>query len=239
MCMQLCRLSLLCNIVVASIFATLASAVSGSSAGLPVSSAPLAHKGQLVRQPAKLVVTQTVRDGKPHERVEFSAGERTLVVNGNIGAFPHNYMTHFGRLSLLVHGKLAAELFLLAHDEWNAKDETPGQRLVVDREKGTATWSRPYRLADGTEKTLSYVVSALPDGRVAVDYDFGLSIDEARREGALPIACRLCIAEREEGTFEYGPRAVSCGGDHQGGWSSEELGVWHDRLRPVRLRTAR
>ena len=187
-------------------FAVLAAvlAASVSAADLPVSRAALAREGQLVREGAKMVVTPLVRDGKPHERVEFSAGERTLVVSGNVGTFPHNYTTHFGRLSLLVHGKLAAELFLLAHDEWNAKDETPGQRLQVDREKGTATWSRPYRLADGTERTLSYVVSALPDGRVAVDYDFGLSIDEARREGTLPIFCRLCIAEREEGSVEYG-----------------------------------
>ena len=187
-------------------------AASADAAGLPVARAALAREGRLVREGAKMVVTQTVRDGRPHERVEFSAGERTLVVNGDVGRFPHSYFTHFGRLSLLVRGQVAAELFLLAHDEWNAKDETPGQRLQVDREKGAATWSRPYRLADGSEKTLSYVVSALPDGRIAVDYDFGLSLDEARREGTLPIFCRLCISEREEGTVEYGlaEKSTSC-----------------------------
>ena len=55
-------------------------ATSADAAGLPVSRAALAREGRLVREGAKMVVTPLVRDGKPHERVEFSAGERTLVV---------------------------------------------------------------------------------------------------------------------------------------------------------------
>ena len=83
-------------------FAVLAAvlAASVSAADLPVSRAALAREGQLVREGAKMVVTPLVRDGKPHERVEFSAGERTLVVSGNVGTFPHNYTTHFGRLDI-------------------------------------------------------------------------------------------------------------------------------------------
>ena len=173
------------------------------ASGLPVSRAALARSG-LERHPAKLVVTPLFRNGKAYDRVEFSAGARSLVVNGDIGQSPWNHFAHFGTLSLIDRGKETAELHLLAHDEWNTKAETPGQKLVVDREKGTATWSRPYTLSDGTEKTLSYVVSTLPDGRVAVDYDFGLTLEEAKREGKLPISCRLNLAAREDGTVEYG-----------------------------------
>ena len=189
-------------------FAATAIAESGAfpsvAAALPQARAPVARSG-LERHPAKMVVTPLLRnDGKPYERVEFVAGTRSIVVNGNIGVYPWNWFAHFGSMVLLENGKDVATLSLLAEDDWDSKTENPGERLTIDRERGTATWSRPYKLKDGTVKTLSYVVSTLPDGCVAVDYDFGLTLEEAKKEGQLPICCRLSLASREEGTVEYG-----------------------------------
>ena len=171
---------------------------------LPTVRAPLARNA-IRRCPAKMVVTPLLRNGnRSYDRVEFCAGTRSIVVNGNIGVEPWNSFVHFGSLALLENGNVEAVLFLLADDDWDSKTENPGERLTIDREKGAATWSRPYKLKDGTVKTLSYVVSTLPDGCVAVDYDLGLTLVDAKREGQLPICCRLNLSSREEGTVEYG-----------------------------------
>lgn len=177
-------------------------------AALPVAPAPL-EKGALVRAKTEMIVSQTQFEGKEYEQVSFRSGAKSVLVSG-VYAVKSRFYTHrrpvcYGAIYIDGERENLGYLYLSCRNEWKPSTREPGDRSVVDRERQTVTWSRPYTLPDKTSAEATYTVSILPDGRLAVDYDFG--VDEARAASftnRLPFAARLSLVDYEEGTRAYG-----------------------------------
>ena len=177
-------------------------------AALPVAPAPL-EKGELVRAKTEMIVSQTQYEGKKYEQVSFRSGAKSVLVSGvfatKSGFYTHRRPVCYGAIYVDGERENLGYLYLSCGNEWKPSTSEPGDRTVVDRERQTVTWCRPYVLPDKTSAEATYTVSILSDGRLAVDYDFG--VDEARAASftsRLPFAARLSLESYEEGTRAYG-----------------------------------
>ena len=104
---------------------------------------------------------------------------KRLVVSGVDMSIDNNNPLRFGRLFLLNDRTLEATLVLKAGGLWDGQWVLPDDRLEVDVARNRATWSRPWVRPDGKPAVLSYTVTGRPDGTATVDYDMGLSQEEA------------------------------------------------------------
>ncbi|MGN0832023.1 MAG: sugar-binding protein [Kiritimatiellia bacterium] len=146
-------------------------------AGLPVAPAPLARTGEAV-QPVRLEVAPLDCGTNVWQRVAFVSGTKRVIVSDEDKSIDCNNPLRFGRL-FIVNGRTAeGELRLTADQLWDTRVRAE-DRLVVDEAAGTATWSRPYRRPDGLPAVFSYTLRGTSGGQVLVDWDMGLTQDEA------------------------------------------------------------
>lgn len=146
-------------------------------ASLPVAPAPLARTGAEI-QPVRMEVAPLDCGTNRWQRVAFVSGTKRVVVSDEDKTIDCNHPLRFGRL-FIVNGRTAeAELRLTADKLWDTEVRADDQ-LVVDEAAGTATWSRPYRRPDGRRAVFSYTVRGTASGQVFVDWDMGLTQDEA------------------------------------------------------------
>ena len=146
-------------------------------APLPVSRAPFVRTGA-VRQSVKMVVSPLSYQTNLWQGVEFVSGTKRLIMSGVNHKIDCNQPLRFGRLCLLNGETLEGELVMLAGAEWSFKPQSEDS-LVVDAKGNRATWSRPWMRPDGKKAIFSYTVTGRPDGTATVDWDFGLSLEEA------------------------------------------------------------
>lgn len=121
---------------------------------------------------------------------------KRLVVSGVDMSIDNNNPLRFGRLFLLNDRTLEATLVLKAGGLWDGQWVLPDDRLEVDVARNRATWSRPWVRPDGKPAVLSYTVTGRPDGMATVDYDMGLSQEEALAQtNALAVCSSFTVGQ--------------------------------------------
>lgn len=166
-------------------------------APLPVARAPFARVGGK-RQPVELLNWGYRRgtfspSAEQYHWVEFAAGDKSLLVSGEDGRVRGNNPTWFNRLGVYA-GKtvptqrgrhLLAKLSVNLPGEklWKDKPQTNDVR-AVDSAARTVSWSRGWKLDDGTDTTFGYVVRADGAACVRLDYDAGASAETIKAQKA-------------------------------------------------------
>ena len=135
------------------------------------------------RQPVRMVVSDFAYRGKVMKGVRFVSGDKSLILSGEDGRVDCNNPIGFCSPTIYSGNEPLATLRLLKG--WSHKPEA-GDEITVDEKAGTAVWRRPWKTKDGAERVFSYAVSGDADGHVYVDYDFGVTEDEAKALGGLP-----------------------------------------------------
>ena len=188
-------------------------------AALPVAPAPLERTG-VERVKTEMVVTRQKSKGGECDKVVFRSGSKMLQVSGihgkHIGSYYITKTVRYGVLYLDDGRDPVATFVLSCGHEWDIDATEPGDGMTIDRERNAVTWTRTYKLPDGSDAMSSYTVSILPDGCLAVDFDFGVDEDRAASfEKRLPFACRLALEEYEDGTraFGFGESVRTCVSD--------------------------
>lgn len=174
----------------------LSSVVSCGAAALPpmpLARAPF-ERGGAERLPVKMEVKAFSYGTNLWQGVEFVSGTKRLIVSGADRAIDCNNPLRFGRLFLLNGRTLEAQMTLKCGGLWDGKYVQPGDELRIEPEKNRATWSRPYLRPDGKPAVFSYAVTGRSDGRIVINYDMGLSQEEALAQTApLPISSSFSI----------------------------------------------
>lgn len=163
--------------------------------GLPVARAPFERSGA-GRVPVKMAVKAFSYKTNLWQGVEFVSGTKRLVVSGVDMSIDNNNPLRFGRLFLLNDRTLEATLVLKAGGLWDGKWVLPEDRLEIDAARNRATWSRPYTRPDGKPAVFSYTVTGRDDGTAAIDWDMGLSLEEALAQtNALPVCSSFTVGQ--------------------------------------------
>lgn len=184
-------------------------AVSASAADLP--SYPCARtpfeRGGAERLPVTMEVKAFSYGTNLWQGVEFVSGTKRVIMSGANREVDCNNPLRFGRL-FLMDGRIPSATLVLKPDSvWDGKWVLPDDKLTVDVANNCATWSRPYVRPDGKRAVLSYTVAGRADGRVTVDYDMGLSQEEAlAQETPVPVESYFSVNARVglTGSFGFG-----------------------------------
>ncbi len=172
-------------------------------APLPVSRAPFVRVG-VERQPVKMIVSPLSYQTNLWQGVEFVSGTKRIVISGVDEKIDNNYPLRFGRLCIFNDRTPEAVFFLSAAEEWGSKPH-PGDKLTVNPAKNSATWSRPWVRPDGKPAVFTYTITGREDGTAVVDWDFGLSLEDAvAQTNRLNIFCRMHMDERIAPEAQYG-----------------------------------
>lgn len=153
-----------------------------AGASLPVSPAPFERTGE-ARQPVRMEVSEFVHGGMRHKGVRFVSGEKSVLASGFDGNIDVNRRIGFGRVVVYSGAEHLATLYI--QKGWSldlGEDEEP----EIDEANGAATWRKEWRDENGVERVCSYSLHGDGEGRVFVDYDFGVTEDEARALGKVP-----------------------------------------------------
>ena len=198
--MKIIRPSLACA-AVAAVGALAAS--TAWAATLPVARVPFARSGA-ARKPVKMVVKPFSWKTNLWDGVEFVSGSKRILMSGVDRDIDCNYPLRFGRLFILNGRTLEASLWLKSNGLWN--DPAPDDAtLEIDRANNRATWRRPWRRPDGREAVLSYAVTGRDDGTALIEWDMGLSLEDALvQTNALSVASSLFIDGGIAPTSVYG-----------------------------------
>jgi len=149
---------------------------------LPLAPAPFERSGE-ARQPVRMAVMEFLHKGKRHKEVRFISGEKSVLVGGFDKNVDINRRIGFGRVVVYVGEEHLATLFI--QKGWNldvGEDEEP----EIDETRSTATWRKAWQDKNGVDRVCSYTVGGDGEGRVFVDYDFGVTETEARALGSVP-----------------------------------------------------
>ena len=149
---------------------------------LPVAPAPFERTGE-ARQPVRMAVMEFLHKGRRHKEVRFVSGEKSVLVGGFDRNVDINRRIGFGRVVVYAGEEHLATLFI--QKGWNldvGEDEEP----EIDETHGTATWRKAWQDKNGVDRLCSYTVGGDGEGRVFVDYDFGVTETEARALGSVP-----------------------------------------------------
>ncbi len=178
----------------------------GDDAGLaplPVARAPFERTGA-ARQPVKMVVAPLTYKTNLWQGVEFVSGTKRLVVSGVNELVDNNHPLRFGRLCIL-NGRTPEAVIKLAAGPGMTTHPMPGDALKVDAAKNCATWSRPWTRPDGKPAVFTYTVTGRADGTATVDWDFGLSLEDALAQTAqLPVESLIQLDARIAPGASYG-----------------------------------
>ena len=145
---------------------------------LPLARAPF-ERGGLERLPVKMEVRAFSYGTNLWQGVEFVSGTKRVIMSGADRDLDCNNPIRFGRLFLVDGRTPSATLVLKPGSVWDGRWSLPEDSLVVDAVHNCATWSRPYMRSDGRPAVFSYTVTGASDGRLTVDYDMGLTQEEA------------------------------------------------------------
>ena len=174
-----------------------------SAAPLPVARAPFARSG-VARFPAKMAVASFSWGTNLYDGVEFVSGSKRLVVSGADRSVDCNHPLRFGRLVVMDGRKCEAELWLKCRGLWEpfgAEDAT----LAIDKARNSATWRRAWTRPDGKKAVFSYTVTGCEDGTATIDWDMGLSLEEALAQtNALSVGSSLLVSPDVAQTARYG-----------------------------------
>ena len=144
----------------------------------PCTRAPF-ERGGAERLPVKMEVRAFSYGTNLWQGVEFVSGTKRVIMSGADRDLDCNNPLRFGRLILLDGRTPAATFVLKPGSVWDGRWNLPEDTLAIDAAHNRATWSRPYVRPDSKPAVLSYTVTGCPDGRLTVDYDLGLSQEEA------------------------------------------------------------
>ena len=170
-----------------------------SLAPLPVSRAPFERSGE-ARQPVKMIVSDFIYRGAQHKGVRFVSGEKSVLMSGadeKVGV----RRIGFGRIIVYAGNEPLASLFL--QKGWSidvGEDEEP----EIDAAKERATWCKTWQDKSGKEHVCSYTLSGDCEGRVFVDYDFGVTDEEARALGVVPFISSINLPDNRCHDRVYG-----------------------------------
>lgn len=184
------------------LFATLCGGALCANATLPVGTAPFEREG-VKRCATKLVSRPFSYKTNFWESADFVCGTRRLIVSGADSKIDCNNPLRFGRIIVMDGREQVAQLVIAVDGEWDTKVHE-GDELVVNKEKGTATWSRKWPKGDGTFARFTYTVTAQDDAKVVIDYDVGVSAAEAAQLKRIPVSSRLYIEPTYALNSEYG-----------------------------------
>ena len=172
----------------------------------PQARAPF-ERGGAERLPVKMEVRAFSYGTNLWEGVEFVSGTKRVIMSGASREIDCNNPLRFGRLFLMDGRTLSATFVLKPGSLWDGKWVLPDDRLTVDAAHNRATWSRPYELPNGKRAVFSYAVTGGSDGRLTVDYDMGLTQEEAiALEKPVPVESSFSVDSRVglTGSFGFG-----------------------------------
>ena len=163
-----------------------------SASALPTARAPFVRSGA-AREPVKMVVKPFSWKTNLWDGVEFVSGSKCILMSGADRDIDNNNPLRFGRLFILNGRTLEASLWFKSNGLWN--DPAPDDAtLEIDRANNRATWRRPWRRPDGREAVLSYTVTGRDDGTALIEWDMGLSLEDALAQtNALSVASSLFV----------------------------------------------
>ena len=162
---------------------------------MPRARAPFERDGA-ARLPVKMEVKAFSYKTNLWQGVAFVSGTKRLVVSGADMSIDNNNPLRFGRLFLLNGRTLESTLVLKSGGLWDGRWVEPDDLLDIDVAGNRATWSRPYTRPDGKPAVLSYTVAGHPDGTATVDYDMGLSQEEALAQtNALAVCSSFTVGQ--------------------------------------------
>ena len=176
-------------------FAAAASALAAELPPMPRARAPF-ERGGAARMPVKMEVKAFSYGTNLWQGVAFVSGTKRLVVSGADRSVDNNNPLRFGRLFLMNGRILEATLVLKSGGLWDGKWVLPEDALAVDAARNRATWSRPYVRPDGKPAVFSYAVTGHADATVTVDYDMGLTQEEALAQtNALAVCSSFTVGQ--------------------------------------------
>jgi hypothetical protein len=159
---------------------------------LPVSRAPF-ERISAGRQPVKMIVAPLAYKTNLWDGVEFVSGEKRAIISGANGKYDCNHPLRFGRIYFASGRELVMRFWLSCS---GGPGNLPEDKLTINREKNSATWSRPYKRPDGKKAVLSYTVTGNKNGTLTIDWDYGISLEEAMAQPKyLPIDSYISIPE--------------------------------------------
>lgn len=191
----------------AAAVAAFAATYASAEAGLPVSRAPFARAGAR-RQPVRMEVKPFSYGTNLWDGVEFVSGSKRLIVSGADRSIDCNNPLRFGRLFLMNGRRLEASLGLTAGSIWSAQAR-PGDALTVEPAANRAVWRRRWVRPDGRPAVFSYAVTGREDGTATIDWDMGLTLEEAcAQTNRLGIGSTfsICGDVAPEASFGFGDR---------------------------------
>jgi hypothetical protein len=174
-----------------------------TSSPLPVVQAPF-ERVFAGRQSVNMIVAPLAYKTNLWDGVEFVSGEKKAIVSGFNGKLDCNYPLRFGRIYFTSGREFILGLWLTCS---GGPGNLPDDKLIVDRAKNSATWSRPYTRPDGKKAVFSYTVTGNKNGTMSIDWDYGITLEEALKQPkALPIDVFVNIPENavEKYPFMFG-----------------------------------
>jgi hypothetical protein len=170
---------------------------------LPTARAPFARSGA-AREPVKMVVKPFSWKTNLWDGVEFISGSKRILMSGANRSIDCNNPLRFGRLFILNDRTLEAELWIKCRGLWN--DPAPDDAtLEIDKANNRATWRRPWRRPDGHPAVLSYSVTGRADGTALIEWDMGLSLEDALAQtNALSVSSSFTVGGRVAPTSVFG-----------------------------------
>ena len=190
-----------------AVAATLGVTAAHAAPPLPVARAPFARSGA-AREPVKMVVRPFSWKTNLWDGVEFVSGTKRLLISGADSSIDSNNPLRFGRLFIMNDRTREADLWLKCRGLWN--DMAPDDaKLEIDRAGNRATWSRPWTRPDGRRAVMSYTVTGRRDGTATIDWDMGLSLEEALAQtNALSVSSSFSVAAGVAPSAVFGFGAV-------------------------------
>jgi len=154
---------------------------------LPVAPAPFERTGE-ARQPVKMVVSEFFCKGALHRGVRFVSGGKSILMSGDSRSVVYNDRVGFGAIGIFSGDEHLATLFLQKGYDTSVGE---GEEPEIDEAHGTATLRRAWQDGNGREHVCSYTLGGDGEGRVFVDYDLGVTEEEARALGKTPFISRI------------------------------------------------
>ena len=167
---------------------------------LPVAPAPFERTGE-ARQPVRMVVSDFLHKGRRHKGVRFVSGGKSVLASGVDPAVDVNRRIGFGRIVVYSGVEHLATLFL---QKGYGLDLDEGAEPEIDETHGTATWRMAWHDKGGKDHVCSYTLGGDDEGRIFVDYDFGVTEAEARALGSVPFMSSVHLPDNRCHDRAYG-----------------------------------
>ena len=167
---------------------------------LPVVPAPFERSGE-ARQPVRMAVSSFVYRGAQHKGVRFVSGDKSVLASGVDRNVDVNRRIGFGRVVIYSGTEHLATLNIQKGYSFDVGDN---EEPVIDEANGTASWSREWESKDGKKRICTYTLSGDREGRVFVDYDFGISEEEAKVLGWVPFVSSISLPDNRCHDRTYG-----------------------------------